>query len=1069
MTRVDGYTVLSKAGAGGLADVWVAEVALSGAPRCPTLLPGDRVALKVLRDPERSEASRRRFLREGRLLRELRHPSLPRCHDVIDGPQPVLVLELLEGRTLRDWIRDAKQLSAQDALSLAEHLLRALTFLHERGVVHRDVKPANIFYTDDQRVLLLDLGLAADPSEPPEQVIGDVMGTYAYMAPEQIAGAALDHRADLYSLGVTLYEAIAGRRPFRASGPAGYLKAHTAGGAPPVSASRRDRIPTRLEELVGRLMARDPAARPQTARIALAVLTGFQGARRSLLRPPVVGREAAIGAISAVLDACGALQLVGEPGMGQSRLARLAWNRAKELNFDVICLRGGPGVDPLTPEARLRRIIARRLGPPGPGWDGLTEALQERVASRRTLLLVEDIDRVEAGEAERIFGLAKLSGICLITTAERALAAAPGTILPLRALEVDEVRTLLCGMLGTPSIPGGLADKLHRFSGGAPAIVTLTTRDFVDRGVLSVRGVGDEGETSWQLTASLRMTPDNSLNLLYAARLQRLDPQSRALLEVLAVARDELPRGVALAAAGAREPSSEAFVDILTADHLATARESMGERWLRVRHPALGALVTAGLEEGRTRLIHAALAEAIAAAPPSRWRDDQLPLFRALAASAEQAGRAQARVAEWLYARGRTSHALEVVTRAAHEPGLGAATATRCALLRGRALLTLGRPGEAAASINAALQLARDQQATAPLAQGLALSAELRLYRGEVRRALDEAEESGRLADPLPEAEVSSWSRLLIGRCHTLLGDREQAADALGRCVTQGVTGMGREHAAIAQGYLGRLYADAGRLDEAIRCVSQEVAFLRARQRRDASIGALHRLVVLKVRAGALAEAEALAEEAQELATSVALPHVAAIAAMARAELLLACGDFDAANTVLKGYPAAGEEDAPVELRTAWRALRVEVRLGMADHNAALAACNQIVQEATRVGWSAMRAYHAGLIAVLRAHAEPLAEALDALFVVGDRRSNARLLLAAARISGDAAALDAALAEARAAGDRLLLLDALHACGGAAQQAEAGALVMGLFAGADRGLADRLRRRDAVRWAIGAR
>ena len=210
--QLDDFEVLRKLGSGGLADVFAAT--------------SDRfdheVALKVLRDPDRSRAHRRRFLREGLLLQRLKCPHLPACYEVVDGQRPYIVLEVLDGCTLSQRIRKHGVVDPAAVETIARVVLDALAWLHAHGVVHRDVKAGNVFLCKDDRILVLDLGLAVDPSDPLTTTLGDVMGTYAYMAPEQIAGGETDHRADLYSLGVTLYESLAGRRPYKAKGATGW-------------------------------------------------------------------------------------------------------------------------------------------------------------------------------------------------------------------------------------------------------------------------------------------------------------------------------------------------------------------------------------------------------------------------------------------------------------------------------------------------------------------------------------------------------------------------------------------------------------------------------------------------------------------------------------------------------------------------------------------------------------------------------------------------------------------------------------------------------------------------------
>ncbi len=316
--RLERYEISKRIGSGGLADVFAAVDTESGR----------EVALKVLREPERDGHHVRRFLREGRLLRGFTHPHLPRCYRVLEDPRPALVLERLRGRSLSQQLRAEGRLEARRIEQIAGALLEALAFLHGHGIIHRDVKAGNIYLERSGRILLMDLGLAVDPADVLTTTLGDVIGTYAYMAPEQIAGAEVDYRCDLYSLGVTLYEAIAGRRPFRAEGAAGYLEAHLSAEHVPLEQVAPEGTPRRLMSLVDRLMARDPAERPSSARVGLALLTG-QSLHDELCAPPLVGRSGVLGAVEAILDAGGVVHVVGEPGMGLGRCARLAWARAR--------------------------------------------------------------------------------------------------------------------------------------------------------------------------------------------------------------------------------------------------------------------------------------------------------------------------------------------------------------------------------------------------------------------------------------------------------------------------------------------------------------------------------------------------------------------------------------------------------------------------------------------------------------------------------------------------------------------------------------------------------------------
>lgn len=1066
MTSIKPYTVLRKVGAGGLADVFVAEVPLDMAVPCEGLLPGDLVALKVMREPERSVAGRQRFVREGEMLQRLRHPGLPRCFHVVDDARPYLVLEFLVGHTLKDLIRDKGPLEHALTLRIADAILRVLVFLHDSGVVHRDIKPGNIFLCDDGRVLLLDLGLAADPTESLEGAVGDVMGTYAYMAPEQIAGAALDHRADLYSLGITVYECITSKRPYRANGPAGYLRAHTVGGAPPMNSLRSDPIPAQLDELVGRLMARDPAVRPQTAALALAILTGHQGVRRALARPPLVGRQAALGAIEGALDEGSVVHLVGERGMGTVRLAEQAREWAQNRGLSTFGVRCRARLEPLAPLRELRVLVSRALGPLGPQPSALAEGLSELLGEGGILLLIEEIDQASPELVDALTPLLSLPGLSVVTTAVRALAGLPGEVVPLRELTRDEVHTVVAGMLGTTIAPAGLADKLHRFTGGLPAAVVFTVRDFFDRGVLVCTGIGDEGQTTWRVASSLRMQPDNSLNLLFRPSLEALDPSATRLLELLSVAREALP--VELACRVARVEASDEPLRRLVELHLATFTTDGSGGWLSVRRQALGALVAAQLSEETTRACNAALARAIGEMPRSPWRDERLPFYQAYGASSEQAALALVRMGEWLESRGRHAQALEVLTRATHEEGLDMLAATRCALARGQALRWLSRPIEALDALHAAKNLAKDQDRPDLLVSALVGMAEARFHHGEVIRALELAEEALRILGEEP-GPMAARAQVVCGDALAIQGDLRNAS-ARYELVAEiaGKLGDG-EAMSLAHAGFADVFLQAGRTGDAIRHLLQECAWQRGANRSDALVTTLVQLARARLRAGDIGGADEAVAEAERLADETGLAPLSALAAIGRSWLQLACGDAVGANELLRRHWFAGEPEINVQIRGWWLAARAAVRLALRDHNAALATCNQLVEEAGRVGWEAFRAYHAGVIAVLRGHGDDLTEALDTLADIEDHHATARLLLTAARIGGDAEVLDAALVEAREAGDRMVLLEALHAVGGRAQQKEAYSVARNVLARAAGPYARMLEQWPPVWWALGRR
>ena len=225
-TKLGAYEIQSPLGAGGMGEVYRATDAKLGRDVALKVLPAE-----MSHDPERLA----RFRREAKALAQLDHPNIVTIYSVeeCDGVH-FLTMQLVEGLPL-DRVICASGLPARQIIEIARALADALAAAHEKGIVHRDLKPANVMVTNEGRIKVLDFGLAKDirganlgdatmTSDSRTQV-GVVMGTPAYMSPEQTSGRPLDHRTDIFSLGVLLHEMATGRRPFEGTSSAELVSA----------------------------------------------------------------------------------------------------------------------------------------------------------------------------------------------------------------------------------------------------------------------------------------------------------------------------------------------------------------------------------------------------------------------------------------------------------------------------------------------------------------------------------------------------------------------------------------------------------------------------------------------------------------------------------------------------------------------------------------------------------------------------------------------------------------------------------------------------------------------------
>ncbi len=250
---IGGYTIESVIASGGMGTVYRARRAMLD----------KTVALKVLHPsfaPEKDHLQR--FLREAKVAANLDHPAVIKVFDVgNDGGLYFMAMEFVDGRDLKSLVTDNGPFSPRKALRIARQIAEVLAYAHDKGLIHRDVKPANILITEKNEIKLADFGLARLCREDHEVTMaGTILGTPAFMSPEQCRGDALDGRTDLYSLGATLYYLLSGKLPFAGDNPSVLIHRVVNELPPPLQTLVRG-IPDNVVELVQRLMAKLPSAR----------------------------------------------------------------------------------------------------------------------------------------------------------------------------------------------------------------------------------------------------------------------------------------------------------------------------------------------------------------------------------------------------------------------------------------------------------------------------------------------------------------------------------------------------------------------------------------------------------------------------------------------------------------------------------------------------------------------------------------------------------------------------------------------------------------------------------------
>ncbi len=636
---------------------------------------GERRALKLMLPTAQQDEVARRFRREFRTLSRLDHPGVLAVHESgLHQGRPWFVMQLLEGRELKDEVETWRELPPPARYAKARDVLvqlaRALAYIHGRGLVHRDVTPSNIMMMPDGRALLMDFGVVKEPGGD-LTTVGEVVGTVAYIAPEQISGGAVDFRADLYSLGAVYYLMLTGRRPFNARTLAGYMDKHLRRPVRPP----RDLVPTvpaDADEVCVRLLQKDPADRFSSANHLLHVLhaagsVGVAPGRPGWV-PPLVGRAGELAALRGAVARLaggddqppqgGVLVITGDAGMGLGRIAdevalyadRLglavsrgrnlqagqdAYEAFREVYVDLVQATGAPPPD----------VLAATFGDaPAEGERieryAVMSAMRRLVAAGgRRVVLVESMERADRGSVELAEYLARnlsdgadaptllvftrtppdledpLAGV--VTGSSTGVPAQEVELGPIPAAAVEE---LLLGIVEDSAVARALAARLHEQGQGNPFLVTEMIRGLMEQGAIRIDQDARLGrvELSARELDDLVLPVPRTLRDIIRKRLAPMSAAARRVALALGASRVDLDVDLLIEVTGLAEEAVLAALDELSDSRLVREeRRGERERYELDRNRVADVL----LEEtprGQVLRLHRRIADALEARHPRR-------------------------------------------------------------------------------------------------------------------------------------------------------------------------------------------------------------------------------------------------------------------------------------------------------------------------------------------------------------------------------------------------------------------------------------------------------------------
>lgn len=940
---------------------------------------GDLVALKILKE-ERRESGIGRFRREFRALIKVRHPNVIAVESYGDiHGHPYIAMEYVEGTDLHKTIRSFRELLPAARWRRVEQILSdmadGLLHIHARGLVHRDLKPSNVLIDAAGRCRITDFGIVklldGDKADP--MVSNTLVGTWAYASPEQITGRPIDHRSDLYSLGVILYAMLTGRRPFSAKNMAGYLDLHEHKSPRPPS-QLYAAVPPHLEEICLKLLAKAPRDRYQSADEILAALgrrlPGDEPEDTATIswQPPMIGRGQITEQLHAAVSALtrregGAVLLHGAEGTGLTRLLHHAAGYARKLRIptDRLSLNAGEGA--MDAALRLADRYSRELGGQAPPvlnasiqafahgdqagdhdlryllFDALRDTLRVLLASQPRLILIDNLHHASQPVLTMLGYLARAlparaEGLLLIAAARDDLDSAAlrwtasdeelgfvATDLPVAPLTAVDVQALVIELLGRAAGTEALARRLWEETEGNPLFVAEFIRSLIQRGAI-LRGPKGElqlsGDARALATGELEIPP--GVRQVVQNRLAPLSPADRSVVAVIAAAGQPVEIDLLLDAVGGDEEDALDRIERLTAEGLLEVRRVGLDPLFDFSHRKYGEVLLQSLPRAQRATLHRRLGAVLEESYGDRPASAEVigEQYRQ-AGDAPQAWRHLARAARYLHQRSLLAEAAQLLERLGplEEPARSSLPAEVYARhrrelleIRGDILLNQGSWQQAAGTWRALLRAARQAGDWRQAAVG-----ELKLGRA-LRRLGDKAAGQQLIRGVLQRARARADRAILIDALHQLAAIAWEEGD-LDRC--EKLAGQGLIAASGPALYGSRaqillaltsVQAIRGQLAAATSGMVEAEDILKRLNRKQLRATVLNNIAELYIWQGALADALARADEARDLARQVLHLEAEETALRIRAMARLEIGDTAGAEADLGRSLALAEEMA---------------------------------------------------------------------------------------------------------------------------------------------------------------